>query len=610
VNFSKIRTIVFISSLISFAAYSAKKSVNARYTLQNLHYLYKHLEISPSFDSVLLDGPKHIVSNRFEKNGRYTKLSMLEYLKQLNWSQSVFIADAGGGNGNGTAFYVGGNLVLTNKHVAETDHVNKRCGYFAITTEIPQKEKLFCKQVHYCSPTYDFCLIEMKKFKNGESLSDRIAPFKLRSTLGKSELLNIYSIGNAVNYGIQGSKGLKMVRQDVGEKKDFIHYAPTFGGSSGSPLIDESGMAVGINYAGKVLFPNSYNILESDSLYNYAVPSEVIIQELKDYLSEDVYKKIGSSSVRFKTSRELQDLIIEMKRSFNSDIEFNDLLEFLREKGNLYKIVNLSLSRLEKELATVKEATEDKIANNKSDVNSYIADFLSAKKSNLIINFVKLFNDYFIKEPALALKDKKLYINVINECNRSYHYYWTDGCIFEKLFKPTFDHVFKGFDLKNDQKEQLWSELVALSKKSNNRYFSFSEGQVTSIMSRYARAEISNLDFFTNCLLAQSSSFYHVNSIDCKNVTATILEKNGYTYVSKNLATRVYHGFSGDQKFLKMVESFERQVTKRNFTCIGNSKKCLDRKYREIIKSWDYIHLVNPVLINEIIEQLIKYHRR
>lgn len=601
----KILTFSFFAFSIVNNAFAVKKSVNAQYTLQNLHYLYKNVDIDPSLNAVLLNGPKHIVANRYEEVGRYTKLPMDEYLKQLNWSQSVFVAGAGSGNGNGTAFYVGGDFILTNKHVAETDHINKRCGYFSITTEIPEKEKLGCKKVHYCSPVYDFCLIEMNKFKNGESLASKIAPFKFKSTLGKNEFSNIYAIGNAVNYGIQGSKGLKMIRQDVGSKKEFIHYVPTFGGSSGSPIISEEGKVLGINYAGKVLFPDSYTIFESEVLYNYAVPSEVIIEELRANLAEEEFRKLGQSTINFKTQSELNDLIRKMKSSLNSDANFNELISFIQEKGSLFRIVNTSIKDLEKEIRLDDDKNDLPL-----DIDSYVLKILGSKSKNIKVSFVKLFNSSFINEPALALKDKKNYINVVNECNRQYHYYWTDGCIFENLFKPTFENTFGEFNFSDEQKDKLWSELLEIAKKSNNRYFSFTEADALGILSKYAREEISNLDFFIDCLLLQKDNFYHLNSVDCKNVTSDILAKNGYTYVTNNLASRVYHGFAGDRSFLRIVESFQTQVTKINFSCLTNAHKCEEKKYREVINAWDYAQFVSPIILEEIVIKLAMYHRR
>ena len=122
-------TLLVIAIICAFSANAKKKSVNPKYLTQNLHYLHKSIDISPGFDEVFLTGPEHIVFNRYDEHGKKTTLSMDEYLKQLIWSQSVFAARTGSGYGNGTAFFVGGDLVLTNKHVAETDHISKNCGF-------------------------------------------------------------------------------------------------------------------------------------------------------------------------------------------------------------------------------------------------------------------------------------------------------------------------------------------------------------------------------------------------------------------------------------------------------------------------------------------------
>ena len=256
-------TLLVLAIICAFSANAKKKSVNPKYLTQNLHYLHKSIDISPGFDEVFLTGPEHIVFNRYDEHGKKTSLNMDEYLKQLIWSQSVFAARTGSGYGNGTAFYVGGDLVLTNKHVAETDHISKSCGFFNIKVEIPFSETVRCRKVHYCSPKFDFCLVEMFKLKNGDSLSDHLSPLVLADTHGVDNIDEVYAIGNAVGYGIQGSKGQGLYRNTANGEVDFVHFSPTFGGSSGSPLINEAGKVVGINYAGNVLFPSGYNIQES-----------------------------------------------------------------------------------------------------------------------------------------------------------------------------------------------------------------------------------------------------------------------------------------------------------------------------------------------------------
>ncbi len=64
----------------------------------------------------------------------------------------------------GTAFHVGGNLVLTSQHVLSVSRANtKECKRFSIRLNSNQKDKILkCKKVHYCHRNLDFCLIEMQ----------------------------------------------------------------------------------------------------------------------------------------------------------------------------------------------------------------------------------------------------------------------------------------------------------------------------------------------------------------------------------------------------------------------------------------------------------------
>ena len=136
--------------------------------------------IDPSFSQVSLKGAKFLGTKGFDPIGEKSVLPIKEYIQQLSWSQSVFPATTGSGNSFGTGFYVGGNMVLTNKHVAQTNNVKRECGKFEITTSIPFSEKVNCDEVLYCSDIYDFCLIKMKNLKNGDELDEYFPAFQLK----------------------------------------------------------------------------------------------------------------------------------------------------------------------------------------------------------------------------------------------------------------------------------------------------------------------------------------------------------------------------------------------------------------------------------------------
>ena len=207
-NLYKFFTFIIVITF-SFSLFSKNKSVNPKYTIQNLHYLHKDVVISADYKTVDLKGPRFMGRRGFDEKGESSTVDTLEFLKQSIWALSVFPSTTGKENGAGTGFYVGGNFVLTNKHVLQTTDLLRECGSFDISVRAPIKEKLTCKEVLYCSDIYDFCLVEMNDFKNGTLLMI-IYRFKLGNTTGINEVDSAI-IGNSANLGIQGSKEIAYI---------------------------------------------------------------------------------------------------------------------------------------------------------------------------------------------------------------------------------------------------------------------------------------------------------------------------------------------------------------------------------------------------------------
>ena len=194
-------------------------------------------------------------------------------------------------NAQGSSFYVGGRLVLTNYHVYSPDYRSYKmgCGNFAITTNSSlEGVKLYCEEVIRCNRELDYCLIKIrdkvkKKFLSGEEIkrwsltSLEALPIASKAQLGPKVITR--AIGNPQFKGIHASKGLGASQY----KSRILFYAPVFGGNSGGPLLNENGEVFG------VVRSQSPNLI-SDQSYNFAIPINLIWNDLKENISLDKIK--------------------------------------------------------------------------------------------------------------------------------------------------------------------------------------------------------------------------------------------------------------------------------------------------------------------------------
>ena len=192
-----------------------------------------------------------------------------EFEKQL--ANSVFIATTGTGTSQGTAFLVGQDQVLTNKHVLASEN---ECRKFAVALN-HKKETVTCKKVLHCSKTHDFCLIQMNPMKNEKLLGEEVQVLTFTRAIPKSKDMTII-IGNAYGMGIQAAsyKGV------VNLKADWGHFNRAFSGNSGSPLVNEFGEVLGIHYGRIGLSPADYGGPD-DRMIGSAVKSATILKEIE-----------------------------------------------------------------------------------------------------------------------------------------------------------------------------------------------------------------------------------------------------------------------------------------------------------------------------------------
>ena len=247
-------------------------------SLAGLHYLFKGHQLDDEKGLVKVTGPVVEITNgdklgaKVHRNGFVTEVELDDFEQEQELARSVFEARTGTGNNVGTAFLVGSDVVLTNRHVMgfAPGTTKWTCGKFSIRLN-HRDERVACEKVKYCSLRYDYCVVEMKKLSSGESIGSEVKPLRLTRKIREHKDVTLLHIGNAAGMGIQASRGLG-VKIREGE---FIHYAPTLGGSSGAPIFNEKGEVIGINWG-----HNGVNFID-DAAFNQGVLSETIYAELK-----------------------------------------------------------------------------------------------------------------------------------------------------------------------------------------------------------------------------------------------------------------------------------------------------------------------------------------
>jgi hypothetical protein len=248
-------------------------------SLSGLHYVFKGFTHNDHEGVVHVTGPVIEITNgekagsKIYPEGFSLEMDQEDFEEEQLLAQSVFQARSGGGTEVGTAFLVGRDLVLTNRHIMNIAPAEKKwtCGEFSILLN-HKEERVKCEKVRYCSFLFDYCVVQMQKMQNGQSLGSEIRPLRLARSVRSGPDVSLLHIGNAAGLGLQASRG-QGLRLSGGE---FFHFVPTLGGSSGAPIFDEKGQVIGINWG-----HTGNGSLEDDASFNRGVLSSTIFHELK-----------------------------------------------------------------------------------------------------------------------------------------------------------------------------------------------------------------------------------------------------------------------------------------------------------------------------------------
>tara|TARA_B100000925_G_scaffold291901_1_gene282305 strand:+ start:2320 stop:4137 length:1818 start_codon:yes stop_codon:yes gene_type:complete len=594
---------LFIFIAFSPLINSADKSINHKYLSQNLNYLYKNLSFQPDLSFVDTLGPKFKGTSGYDPKGNNQRLNINDFLKQVSWSQSVFPARTGSGNGFGTAFFVGGDFVLTNKHVVEPKPGEMSCGHFNIRVKIPFEETINCKKIIYCSDSYDFCLVEMEKLINKDSLSDHLPALRLLNSKNIEKVDGVYMIGNSVNFGVQGSKGNNLYQKtlktkEFGDIKTLIHHVPSFGGSSGSPLLNEEGNVIGINFAGDVYKWGGFHAQIGNSLHNYGVPSEIILSELQENLTGNLFNQLGYSKKEFIQAKELSEHLKALNKLIFADQSFNQLIKIIREKDTLtgfLKIQKKSSIELTK-LLDIKDKSKNKFL-------EIFAKNINTIQGQFILQIEKIISDH-----GPVLQDRDDYFRKKSECLQQSKTS-TDGCIFTSLFKKYFFLRMKSFPLDESKINRLWEETSKLSEKSINNYFNHSAKEFTQRLIEHAKNTISPKKYFLECLSRINNKFHNFDTHLCKDHTKNILEKYKFLNPSEDLIRGVYLYFLNNFELIDIQVSLQNILFNDQSPCFFNTKTCRRKNYKKrLIKKGENFKNLNDSEIELVLEALLKYH--
>ena len=334
-------------------------------------------------------------------------------------------------------------------------------------------------------------------------------------------------------------------------------------------------------------------------LKNYAVPVDVILRELKLNLSAEQYQVIGKSDVsEVSLERLISAVELEKKKEYSEE-RIERLIENLRYINSI------------KQLNEFKELKNNNVLSGEfSEIEKSILDVLFENKKSISAQFVEKIKENVLKNHLSVLTNKIQYQRVQFNCRNIVGARSAQGCIFKRLFKPLVSSELTDLQFSKSQIDRVWNELVRIVDSSPDNYFDYSEKALDQKLTAGVIKLITPINFFYSCVLKQNKKFKVINNSECRKVGISILQEYGFTSLGQKLESKIIHAIFFNQQFLGSSETFKYNVLKMNFQCLFNNKKCERRNYTKLLNNWRYGNLLSEQQINNLIEVLVKYHRR
>lgn len=566
--------------------------------VDNLFYLYKNYSVENEKVNVVGQDFKRTAPRTLthDETGKKATISFDSFSFYRYLGASVFRAQTGSGTASGTASLIGKNLVLTNKHVLSTDNEKKSCGKFTVFLDDNEKHGVSCKKVWYCD-TQDFCLAEMNQH-NGKDLSDIVRPLSLRSK-EETKAKKLIIVGNAFGLGIQGSSGKDYQYVKKGtvamryrfDENVLVHHTPTLSGSSGSPVFNENGAVVGLNYANV----SEKGYVDEDA-FNMAVPSPYILSQLKKSLPKEVYDNLSiDEEISSDTLRTYRD---ELEESFeiqkNIQISSSLIIEsLLKNKTNLINDeIKKQTQSLQSRLTqfSIRELDYLSMAAGK---NSEIEEV--DKLNNSLGSF---YSSFPIENACTANKDLTL------ECKATGIYKTINH--FEVIKKIGEEESKKIITARYKLKEASQYEVLDLIKKDQLLQISILK---KCLLSTNKISRSGDIVFYGG-----SSAIYYENS-NCQEAFISEAKLSGIKWNS-SFNTKEFASLAGANTIISSLErSFEKDVaSKWSYGLLGKSgtKQIKVENNKSLIEAWiktfpgkqdveSWFEIINPKMRKSIL---------